>query len=233
MDLPPLLPARFLRRENRFLVTVERDGETVAAHLPNAGRLTELLTSGRRCWLSTETNPGRKTRHDLKLVEYEGTLVSVDSHLPNALVAEAFDAGRLPFLAGYDEMASEVALGASRIDFRLTGPAGVCWLEVKSVTLVEAAVAQFPDAPTERGSRHLRELVAAREAGGVAAVAFIVQRDDARAFRPRDETDPVFGNTLRAAHRAGVDVFAVSCRVSHQSVTLAAPLTVVGVDDAG
>ncbi len=221
MKFPPLVAGRFVRRVNRFRVTVKVDGDPVDAHLPNSGRLTELLTLDRACWLERATNPGRKTGFDLKLVAYAGTLVSVDARLPNPLVAEALGTGRLAPFQACETFEREVGLGESRIDFRLAMPVGTLWMETKSVTLVEKGVARFPDAPTARGSRHVRELVRAVEEGMQAAVVFVVQRSDARSFAPHDEADPVFGEALRVAAQAGVDVLAWTCDVSLEGIAMA------------
>jgi sugar fermentation stimulation protein A len=154
------------------------------------------------------------------LVEYAGVLVSVDARLPNTLVAEALAAGRLePFLR-YDRFDREVRLGGSRLDFCLSGPAGLCWVEIKSVTLVEEGVARFPDAPTIRGTRHLRELTAAVGQGQGAAVVFVVQRPDACCFAPHIQADAAFGAALREAASAGVGVYAWTCEVSERSVII-------------
>jgi sugar fermentation stimulation protein A len=221
-----LVSGRFVRRDNRFRVTVVVAGEPVAAHLPNSGRLTELLTPGRPCWLTGFDNPRRKTRFDLTLVEYAGVLVSVDARLPNALLAEALSAGRLEPFRGYARFEREVWLGKSRLDFRLSGPAGVCWVEVKSVTLVEDGVARFPDAPTARGARHLGELTAVVSSEERAAVVFVIQRADAWRFAPHDEADEAFGAALRKAAGAGVGVYAWTCEVSQRAITIARPVPV-------
>ena len=226
MKLPPLIAGRFVRRDNRFRVTVEVEGESVAAHFPNSGRLTELLTPGRRCWLAEFDNPRRKTRFDLMLVEYAGVLVSVDARLPNALLAESLKVGRLEPFRGYARFEREVRLRESRLDFRLSGPAGVCWVEVKSVTLVEDDVARFPDAPTARGARHLRELAVAASRGEKAAIVFVIQRADARCFAPHDRADAAFGVTLREAAGAGVGVYAWTCEVGRGAITIAAQVPV-------
>jgi sugar fermentation stimulation protein A len=220
VKLPPLIAGRFVRRDNRFRVTVEVDRVPVAAHLPNSGRLTELLTPGRACWLAEFDSPHRKTSYDLVLVEYAGILVSVDARLPNTLVAEALAAGRLEPFQRYDHVAREVRRGESRLDFCLSGPAGLCWVEVKSVTLVEEGVARFPDAPTVRGTRHLRELTAAVSQGEGAAVVFVIQRPDARCFAPHIRADAAFGAALREAASAGVGVYAWTCEVSERSVII-------------
>lgn len=226
MKLPPLIPARFVRRVNRFRVTVRLEGEVVDAHLPNSGRLTELLTPGRPCWLKPAASPQRKTDFDLKLVEYAGVLVSVDARLPNPLFAEALTEGRLAPFEGCADFVPEVPLEGSRIDFRLTMPEGVLWVEAKSVTLVEDGVALFPDAPTIRGSRHVQTLADAAGGEGGAAVVFVVQRPDARSFSPYDEADPVFGETLRAASEVGVGLYAWTCRVSRGEIAIARQIPV-------
>lgn len=209
-----LVIARFVSRDNRFRATVSVDGEEVAAHLPNSGRLGELLVPGRRAILTPRPGAHRKTRYDLSLVEYQGRWVSVDARLPNQLVAEALAAGRIDPLAGYPAVRREVTHGFSRFDFLLEGSDRTpCLLEVKSVTLVIDGLGCFPDAVTERGRRHVRELAEAVGAGFRAAVLFVVQRDDAAGLRPHDESDPAFGQALRQAARAGVEVYAYGCRV--------------------
>ena len=221
MRIPgPLIPARFVRRDNRFRVTVEV-GETLAtAHLPNSGRLGELLTPGRELRLASMPDPRRKTPYDLKLARYAGVWVSVDARLPNPLFVEAFHAELLPGFEGYTRLQPEAMLDDSRIDFLLTGPAGRLWVETKSVTLVQEGVARFPDAPTERGRRHLEVLVRTLERGDRAAVLFVVQRPDAHAFGPHTEADPDFAQSLRQARTAGVAVLACRCRVSEDEIIL-------------
>jgi sugar fermentation stimulation protein A len=220
VKLPSLIAGRFVRRDNRFRVTVQLDRGLVAAHLPNSGRLTELLTPGRACWLAEFDSLHRKTSYDLVLVEYAGVLVSVDARLPNTLFAEALTAGRLEPFRRYDHVEREVRRGESRLDFRLSGSTGICWVEVKSVTLVEEGVARFPDAPTVRGTRHLRELIAAVGQGEGAAVVFVVQRPDARCFAPHIRADAAFAAALGEAASAGVGVHAWTCEVSQRSVIM-------------
>ncbi len=221
----PLLPATFIRRDNRFRATVRLDGREVWAHVPNSGRLHDLFIHGRPVWLHPAANPARKTPYDLKLVQTPAALVSVDARLPNPLFAEAVATGSLPEFA-CDEIRSEVRYGDSRLDFRLDGSGGVCWVEVKSVTLVEAGVARFPDAPTARGSRHLRELMSIAARGQRAAVVFIVQRQDAQCFAPAATVDPHFAQTLARAAAAGVEVRAYACRVTPEVITLERALLV-------
>jgi sugar fermentation stimulation protein A len=208
------LEGRFLARDNRFRATVEVAGQAVWAHLPNSGRLGELLVPGRRVLLFARDGAKRKTRFDLSLVEFDGCWVSVDSRQPNRLVHEALLAGRLAPFVGYPSVRREVRYGRSRLDLLLEAPSrSPCFLEVKSVTLVVDGLACFPDAVTARGRRHVRELAGALADGYRAAVVFVVQRGDAVGFRPHDESDPAFGTALREAASQGVEVYAYSCQV--------------------
>jgi len=219
MDFPKMVSGRFVRRDNRFRATVNVNEKEVWAHVPNSGRLGELFTPGRTVWLSPAGSFHRKTAFDLKLVQYGAVLVSVDARLPNPLIAEALVAGRLADFH-FPLIEREVRCGASRLDFRLSGPGTVCWLETKSVTLVEEGIARFPDAPTSRGRRHLMELIAARESGERAAVVFVIQRPDARRFVPHKTADPAFEAVLRQAAEAGVEIRAFNCYVSLDAITL-------------
>jgi len=223
-----LIPATFIKRDNRFRVTVRVEGHPVWVHLPNSGRLRELLVPGRRLLLAAAQAPGRLTAYDLLMVDLDGTLVSIDARLPSRLLYEALQAGRVEEFAGYAQVRREVAYGQSRLDLVLEGgpDGGRCFIEVKSVTLVKEGVALFPDAPTQRGRRHLGELARARAEGHRAAVVFVVQRGDTIRFWPHDEADPAFGQALREAAQAGVEVYAYKCRVSEEEVALDAPLPV-------
>lgn len=227
MRLPALLNGRFLRRDNRFRATVSVNGQEAAAHVPNSGRLADLFVPGREVWLIPAQAAQRKTAYDLKLVEMDGVLVSVDARLPNPLFAEAVRAGQLPDFI-YETIEPEVRFNESRLDFRLSGRCGVCWVETKSVTLVEAGTALFPDVPTVRGSRHLRELMTLQEVGGVeTAVVFIIQRPDAKRLAPHETADPVFAATLREAAQAGVAVRAYTCQVTREAIAIDGEVPVV------
>jgi sugar fermentation stimulation protein A len=223
-----LIPATFIKRDNRFRVTVRVEGRLVWAHLPNSGRVRELLVPGRRVLLAAAQAPGRLTAYDLLMVELDGTLVSIDARLPSRLLYEALQAGRVEEFAGYAQVRREVTYGQSRLDLVLEGgPDGRrCFIEVKSVTLVEDGVALFPDAPTQRGRRHLGELARAKAEGHRAAVVFVVQRDDAVCFSPYDEADPAFGQALREVAQVGVEVYAYKCRVREEEMALDVPLPV-------
>lgn len=168
----------------------------------------------------------RKTRYDLIMVRLDGQFVSMDARLPAHLFQEAVASGELPAFAGYDEIRREVRLGSSRLDFLLSGGGRRCWVEVKSVTLVEAGIGLFPDAPTTRGQRHVWALQRAVAAGDRAAVVFVVQREDACLFAPHDAADPALGAALRQAAQVGVEVHAVNCRVRPDEVRIKEPIPV-------
>ena len=223
---PQLVEARFLTRLNRFAALVEMEGREVMVHIANSGRMGELLVPGRRLLLTPAAGEHRKTRLDLSLVDLGTTLVSADSRLPNGLVAEALADGQLPQFQEYPEIRREVRYGDSRLDLLLEGPAGRCYGEVKSVTLVVDGIGLFPDAPTSRGVKHLKELSRAVAEGHRAAVVFIVQRADAVAMSPNDAADPTFGAALRAAQAAGVEIYAYNCAVSPSEIRLASPLPI-------
>ena len=216
-----LVEGRFKVRLNRFLALVEAGEREVAVHVANSGRMHELLVPGRRVLVRPRPGPHRKTGFDLALVDLGGTLASADARLPNQLIAEAWAQGKLLQFAGYAEIRREVAAGESRLDLLLEGPAGQCYLETKSVTLVVNGVGLFPDAPTTRGVKHLRSLVKVVESGRRAAVVFVVQRGDCTAFAPHDTADPALGAALREAVAAGVEAFAYNCRVTEKSIVLA------------
>jgi sugar fermentation stimulation protein A len=226
MDFPPLVNGRFLSRDNRFRATISVEGEAVCAHVPNSGKLDDLFVPERPVWAAKAGNPKRKTAYDLKLVELESGLVSVDARLPNPLFAEAVVNGRLPEFT-YPTIQPEVTIGDSRLDFRLSGPDGICWVETKSVTLVENSVALFPDVPTERGSRHLRELMALMEDDVRTAVVFIIQRSDATALSPHAQADHLFAETLRQAIDSGVEAHAYTCTVTRQKITINQSIPVI------
>lgn len=223
LRLPPLVEAKFIDRPNRFSAVFECGGRTVTAHVANSGRLGELLAPENPMFLSAvDGSSGRKTSHDLVLVQVSDVLVSADARLPNLLVKEAIESRRLPELSGYDLVRSEVTLERSRIDLLLSRDGGpLCFMEIKSVTLVEDGVGLFPDSPTERGRRHVGELAVAAQRGMRAAVVFVVQREDVDAFEPNRRADLKLCEALDLARRQGVEVYARRCRVSQDHVELA------------
>lgn len=220
-----LVAGTLVQRDNRFRATALVDGYPQKAHVPNSGRLGELLLPATPLFLRPAARPDRVTAYDLVLVQLNESLVCIDARLPPRLIREAWESGRLAPFAGYDSVQMEVKCGNSRLDLRFESTAGDnCWVEAKSVTLVRDGVARFPDAPTERGRRHLRELTELARQGICGAVVFVVQSADAVAFAPNDEMDPEFGYTLRAARDAGVAVLVYHCEVDTQSIKIQSSL---------
>ncbi len=221
MDLgDDLVEGIFLERVNRFLARVEVDGQEVGVHVANSGRMKELFVPGWRVLVRPVGGEHRKTKFDLVLVDMVTVLASADSRVPNALVAEGVVNGYLHQFSDYPEVRREVAFGDSRLDLMLEGPTGRCYIEAKSVTLVESGVGLFPDAPTARGAKHLHTLETVLEAGHRAAVIFVVQRPDARAFATSDPSDPALAEALRSAVSAGVEAYAYNCQVTERSIQL-------------
>lgn len=209
-----LVEARFVKRLNRFVAVVEMKGVQQFAHVPNTGRLKELLTERATVLVRKYDNPARKTKYGLLLVEKNGIWVSIDSaNVPNRVVHEALKQGKFEQFQGFDEIRREVIKGDSRFDFGLFSSDREYYIEVKGVTLVENRQAFFPDAPTSRGSRHLEGLIKLKQMGKGAGVIFIVQREDADVMRPNDRTDKDFGDLLRKSGRMGVDLMAYVCKV--------------------
>lgn len=215
-----LVPGRFIVRLNRFAALVEVEGRRERVHVRNSGRLHELFRPGRPVLLEPATTAGRRTRFTLALVRLPTGYVSADAHLPNALVADGLRRHAIPGFRRHRILRREPAMGSGRADFLLGQGKRRCLLEVKSVTLVEEGVALFPDAPTVRGRTHLEHLIAARRHGLGAAVLFVIQRSDARAFAPNRDADPEFSQTLRRASRAGVRISAMRCHVNSSGVRL-------------
>ena len=218
-----LMDAHFVRRLNRFAAMVETDGHVVPAHLPNSGRMRELLVPGAVALLAARSGP-RKTAYDLLMVRHGALWVGVDSRLPARLLMEALASG-LTDLGPFDSIRREVPYGESRLDLLGIGPDGPCLIETKSVNLVQGGVALFPDAPTLRGTRHLLELRRAAESGHRAAVVFVVQRSDALSFQPFEAADPLFAATLREVVGA-IDVLAYCCEVSRGEICISRPIPV-------
>ena len=212
--------ARFIRRPDRFRAYVELEGEEVLVHVPNTGRCREILVPGTTVILREENNPLRKTPYDL-IAGYKGdVLISIDSHIPNKVVEEALKEGWIHKLKNYTKIEREKTFGSSRFDFRLSRGEQEYYLEVKGVTYEENGLARFPDAPTERGARHLMELIDAKKSGRGAGVIFLIQLSGVTKFSPHDVMDEKFGAALRKAYSSGVDVFAYDCIVSEASITL-------------
>ena len=211
----------FLSRPNRFVAQVALDGRTETCHVKNTGRCRELLIPGCRVYLTRSDNPARKTKYDLIAVEKETArgplLINMDAQAPNHVFEAWAREGR--FRPGLTLLRPETVYGASRFDFYWETATDRGFVEVKGVTLEEDGVARFPDAPTLRGVKHLEELIAARQAGYQAALCFIVQFSGAKYVTPNDTTHPQFGQALRRAAAAGVEVFALGCAVAPDTLT--------------
>ena len=217
--------ARFLARPNRFIAHVEAEDQVQICHVKNTGRCRELLTSGAAVYLERAENPARKTPYDLIAVEKGDLLINMDAQAPNKVFGEWAAAGR--FLPGLTALRPEFTWEDSRFDFRLEDHLGPCFVEVKGVTLEQDGLALFPDAPTERGVKHLRGLRRAVERGYRAAVFFVVQMKGPVRFRPNDAAHPAFGAALREAAAAGVRVCAWDCAVTPESLTLRREIAVL------
>ena len=220
-----LIKGRLLRRYKRFLADVELDsGGQITAHTANPGRMTGLTEPGSQVFLTYHDSPRRKLNYSWELVRVGRHLVGINPHLANTLVAEGIERGVVAELDGYAELRREVAYGqrGSRADMRLDGhpthpPATV---EVKNVTLIEGELALFPDAPTERGRKHLRELMDVVRAGERGVLVFVVQRKDCDAVAPADAVDPEYAELLREAAQVGVEVLAYRAKVGTREVKL-------------
>ncbi|MBO8136749.1 MAG: DNA/RNA nuclease SfsA [Desulfotomaculum sp.] len=215
-----LVEGYFLKRINRFAAEVEVNRQVVRVHVPSSGRMQELLLPG-TVVLMTPSAPGGRTKYKLLLVKHQGFWVSVDSLLPNRLVRKALENESFPEITGYSKVKPEKKIGQSRFDFFLQGDNVTdCLIEVKSVTLVEDGTAMFPDAPSERGTRHIFELMEMVKKGMRAVVLFIVQRADASSFTPNWQQDRDFAAALAQAASSGVEVYAWKCKISPNGVGL-------------
>ncbi len=223
MRYPNVIPAVFVDRPNRFIARCRLEDQLLTVHVKNTGRCRELLLPGASVWLTRSNNFHRKTAYDLIAVQKGDRLINMDAAAPNAAFGEYAKTGN--FLPGATVRA-EVPYGGSRFDFLLE-QAGKChFVEVKGVTLEHGGIVRFPDAPTERGVKHIKELTAAAAAGYGAHAVFIVQMADVRWLEPNDDTHPAFGQALREAAHAGVDIRAFWCKVTPDSMALAGEVSV-------
>lgn len=221
-----VVSGRFLHRPNRFLAQVELADGVETVHVKNTGRCRELLVPGAVVYLERSTQPKRKTAYDLIAVDKDGLLINMDAQAPNR-VFEEWAAVPGNFLPDVTALRREVRWGESRLDFCAETPAGPHFVEVKGVTLEEGGAARFPDAPTERGVRHIRELQRAVEEGAAATLFFVVQMAGIQSVSPNDGTHPAFGAALREAAAAGVQVLAYDCAVTPDSLTIDRPVPVL------
>ena len=212
-----MTPGIFLARPNRFIAHVEIGGQAETVHVKNTGRCRELLVPGTEVWCQESRNPARKTKYDLITVRKGARLINMDSQAPNAAAKEWLASGGL---GPIENLKAETRQGDSRFDFSFTKDGIPCFLEVKGVTLEHGGICAFPDAPTERGVKHLQGLTRLAEAGFGAYVLFVIQMENVRYLHPNDATDPAFGAALREAAAAGVRILAVDCAVTEDTMTV-------------
>lgn len=220
-----VIPGRFIDRPNRFVAHVETAEGLRTVHVKNTGRCRELLVPGAVVYLERGNNPARKTAFDLIAVEKGARLINMDAQAPNKVFGEwAAGGGFLPEIVS---VRPEFTCGESRLDFCLETAAGRHLVEVKGVTLEDQGAARFPDAPTERGVKHIRELRRAVDSGLGATLFFVVQMEDIRSVAPNDDTHPAFGAALREAAAHGVNVLAYDCAVTPDSISIRRPVPVI------
>lgn len=218
-----MVPGIFLARPNRFIAHVEIEGHEQIVHVKNTGRCRELLPAGAKVWCQHWDNPSRKTKYDLILVQKGERLICMDSQAPNAAAKEWLLNGGLGQI---EDLKGEYTHGDSRFDFSFVKDGRRCFLEVKGVTLENDGVCAFPDAPTQRGVKHLQGLTRLAQEGYGAYVLFVIQMADVKYLHPNDATDSAFGNALREAKRQGVEVLAVECAVTPESMMITKPVEV-------
>ncbi|MGI6705342.1 MAG: DNA/RNA nuclease SfsA [Clostridia bacterium] len=220
IDLGILENGLFVKRLNRFAAIVQINGKETLCHVPNTGRLRELLVEGCMVRVRKALSPLRKTQYDLLLVDHDGQWVAIDSHLANKLVYQGMLDKQLKGFESISSIQKEISYGHSRFDIGVVNQGQPWMIENKCVTLVEDDCAMFPDAPTERGRRHLLELMTAQEDGFKCAVFFIVQRADCLFFRPNGRMDEEFGDFLRRAFHRGLLIRAYKCSITDAVVEI-------------
>lgn len=224
MKYDNIVTGTFLSRPNRFIAHVMIDGREEVCHVKNTGRCKELLISGATVFLEMAKNPTRKTKYDLIGVKKGDLMINMDSQAPNIAVKEWLEAGNL--FPDATMIKSEKTYGKSRFDFYVETLAERIFLEVKGVTLEENGIVRFPDAPTERGIKHMEELIACMQDGYKAYILFVIQMKGMKYFEPNDKTHRAFGDTLRKASKAGVTVLAYDCLVTEDEMIIDKPIEV-------
>ena len=224
MHYIPMTPGIFLARPNRFIAHVEIGGQVQVCHVKNTGRCRELLVPGAKVWCQESSSPNRKTQYDLICVEKGSRLINMDSQAPNAAAGEWLRAGGL---GPIEDLKPEYTHGDSRYDFSFIQNGRRCFLEVKGVTLETDGVCAFPDAPTQRGVKHIQGLTRAVQEGHGAYILFVIQMADVISIHPNDATDPAFGRALREAAENGVRILAYDCAVTPETMDLRDPVDII------
>lgn len=223
MHYSNMIKGTFLSRPNRFIAHIGIEGREEICHVKNTGRCRELLIPGAQVWCQHFENTSRKTKYDLIAVQKGDRLINMDSQAPNAAAKEWLQSGGLGEIS---ELRPETVHGDSRFDFSFTKDGRKCFLEVKGVTLENSGICAFPDAPTERGVKHLQGLTQAAKDGYGAYVLFVIQMQDVQYLHPNDATDPAFGKALREAAQAGVSLLAMDCLVTEDTMVIHKPVEV-------
>ena len=223
MHYDRMVPAVFLSRPNRFIAHVEIQGKEEIVHVKNTGRCRELLSPGTLVWCQESSNPNRKTKFDLITVRKGHRLINMDSQSPNIAAGEWLRSGGLGEISS---LKAETFHGDSRFDFSFEKDGKQCFLEVKGVTLENDGICAFPDAPTERGVKHLKGLTRLVREGYGAYVLFVIQMADVKYLHPNDATDPAFGAALREAAENGVQILAMDCAVTEDTMEIRLPVLV-------
>ena len=224
MHYTDMTPGIFLSRPNRFIAHIEIHGKEEICHVKNTGRCKELLPPGALVWCQRSDAPKRKTKYDLITVKKGARLINMDSQAPNIAAKEWLLQGGLGQIS---DLRSETTHGDSRFDLSFTKDGKPCFLEVKGVTLEDDGICAFPDAPTTRGVKHLQGLARAAQEGHGAYVLFVIQMEDVRYLHPNDQTDPAFGKALREAAAQGVQLLAMSCQTTEDTMTLHTSVPIV------
>lgn len=223
MNYSNIISGRFIRRHNRFTAEVEIAGRIETVHVKNTGRCRELLQPGTEVWCQESTNPNRKTKFDLITVRKGDRLINMDSQAPNIAAGEWLRSGGLGEITN---LKAESFHGDSRFDFSFEKDGRQCFLEVKGVTLENDGVCAFPDAPTERGVKHLKGLTKLAQEGYGAYVLFVIQMPDVKYLHPNDKTDPAFGAALREAAGNGVNILAMDCAITEDTMEIRLPVLI-------
>lgn len=224
----PLIEARILKRYKRFLSDIEVGDQIIHAHVPNTGSMQTCWGPNWKCALSLSSNPDRKMPYTLEMTHNGESWIGVNTANANKLAKEWLIGGQIPELSGYQTVVPEKKIGESRVDFYLENHPTLppCYVEVKNVTLKLEGQAQFPDAVTERGQKHLRELMEIKKSGLRAAMLFVVQREDVSVFTPASSIDPEYASLLKEAGKSGVEILAYQCRMDLKEISLGIALPI-------
>lgn len=228
MKINNVLTAKFIKRLNRFIAYVYLNDEEIKVHVPNTGRCREILVPDTTVVLREGTNPNRKTKYDLIAAYKNDKLINIDSQVPNAVVEEALKNKKVLPLVKFNNIKREQTFGNSRFDFKLWDDNNnEYYLEVKGVTLEDNGNCMFPDAPTERGTKHILELIQIKESHIGAGILFLVQLSGAKTFTAHKEMDKKFSEALTLAYKKGVDIFCYDCNVGENYIEIKDPVEII------